>query len=111
MSNPNGRKGSSGEIGARDYLRERGFTVERIPSEGSRDRGDLKVFELPDDTIEVKNTKTIDLAGSLDEARKESLNAGTKYYCVIHKRRNHQPAKWYVTLPLELWVDRLLEEK
>lgn len=110
MANPNGRKGSQWATEARDYLRSQGFTVEKLVPEGSRDRGDLIVFERPDIVWELKNTKTIDLAGTLKEAKKEAENAGAPYYLALHKRRNHSAAQAYVTMPLEVFVAFLKEE-
>jgi hypothetical protein len=102
-------KGTSAEVAIRDYLRENGYPYcERLPTEGARDRGDLTGID-PSVVVEIKNCKTMDLAGWLKEVEVEKANAKARIGAIWHKRRGKgSPADWYVTMSGEDFL-RLLK--
>lgn len=96
------QKGTRAEVRVRDYLRENGFPhCERLPTEGSKDRGDLAV---PGICIEVKNERTITLASYMDEVATEKANAGTALGVAIILRRGKAVDRAYVVQELGQWV-------
>lgn len=108
MANPSKAKGSRHEVRVRDYLATQGIVTVRPALSGSRDVGDL--VGIPHWTVECKNTASGDLAGAMDEARREADNGSTEYYCVV-KHRNRAPVEYdYVILDLKTWA-RLLRGK
>lgn len=103
MSNPSKQKGTAFETLIADYLRTYFPTVERRALNGATDRGDIA--GVPRLVIECKNHKTMNLAGWLDEAERERLNAREPVGVVIHKRRGKSdPRAQYVTMDLETFV-------
>lgn len=99
------RKGTAAETAVVGYLREHGFPhAERRALEGCNDRGD--VANVPGVVLEVKNCARMELAGWMDEARVEARNAEVDVFAVVHKRRGKgDPAEWFVTLPLSVFVE------
>lgn len=101
------QKGTAAETAVVKYLCYRGLPVERRALSGSADKGDIGGAGM---TFEVKNCARTELAAWVDEARVEAANAGDDAYAVIHKRRGKgDPADWYVTLPLSVFIDLYLE--
>ena len=95
-------KGTRAEVRVRDYLRDHGFPYcERLPTEGSKDRGDLSI---PGICVEVKDHKTITLAAFMDELAVEKTNANVPIGVVIIPRRGKPIARAYVVQDLEQWV-------
>lgn len=108
MSNPNGRKGAAFERAVADLFQADGFMwADRKPKRGARDAGDVTGIEGW--TLELKNEKTIQLAGAVDEATIEAANAGTPWFAAIIKRRNKNVRDAYVVLPLWLFI-RLVKQ-
>jgi hypothetical protein len=106
MSNPSKQKGTLFETEVAQFLQSTGHPlVERRTLSGKNDRGDLS--GIPNWTLELKSTKELDLAGAVDEARVEAINAGTLWYASIHKRRRKSIGEAYVVMPLMLFT-RLL---
>ncbi|MDA4120119.1 MAG: hypothetical protein OK436_05985 [Thaumarchaeota archaeon] len=100
MANPNKAKGSAFEVAVCAWLRENGFPyAERRVQAGSQDRGD--VAGIPGLVLELKNHKTMDLSGWMDELRAEKSNARAVTGAVVVKRRSHSVAKSYVVMELE----------
>lgn len=64
--------------------------AERRRLNGNKDRGDIA--GIPGVVIEAKNTKTLDLAGSLAEAHHEAANAGAGIGVAWFKRRGKASA-------------------
>lgn len=102
-------KGTAAETAVVRYLREHGFPyAERRALHGTSDKGDITgcgpvVFE-------VKNHKTIDLAGWLKELDVEMQNADVNYGAVIAKKRGTtDPGEWYAVMPLYRLIDLLKE--
>lgn len=90
-------KGTQAEVAVRDYLRGHGYPMERLPPEGGKDRGDLAGLEGV--VVEVKNQRTMNLAGWVDEAIIERCNAGASVGVVFHKRVGKGfPGDWYVSM-------------
>ncbi len=103
MSNPSKQKGTRFEREVADYLAEHGHPhAERMASRGALDRGDLT--GVVGWVLECKATKTIDLAGAMDEVAVEQANAGTRYGAAIVKRRRKPVADAYVVLTLETFA-------
>lgn len=95
-------KGTRAEVRVRDYLREHGFPFcERLPTEGSKDRGDLAI---PGICVEVKNEREIRLAAYMDEVAVEKGNAGVSVGVAIIPRRGMPIARAYVVQELEQWA-------
>jgi hypothetical protein len=100
-------KGTEAETAIVEFLKVNGFPfAERRTTNGANDRGDINIS--PDVVIEVKNCKTMDLAGWVDEAITESENANAWLTCVWHKRiRKGHPGDWYVTMDGAVFVEIL----
>lgn len=97
------RKGTAFEREVVDFLVATGHkAAERRALGGKNDKGD--VIGLPAWTLELKATKEIDLAGAVDEARVEAINAGTLFYAAVIKRRRQNVSEAYVVLPLCLFT-------
>jgi hypothetical protein len=94
------RKGSAFERDVVGYLREHGFPdAERAYGAGRpEDVGDIA--GIPGVTVECKATKSIDLAGFVDEAEHERLNARQPVAVVVVKRRGKSTAQAYVVMDL-----------
>lgn len=83
------QKGTSWETAIVNYLREVGWPhVERRATTGVLDRGDIA--GLPDLVIEAKNAARVELAGWLDEATREAVNAKAAFGVVWFKRRGRR---------------------
>jgi len=90
------------------YLNLRGITAERRALHGNTDRGDIAGVE--DWTFELKNRKSLDVGGAIDEARLEATNAKTRWYAAIVKRpRKGSPADAIAAMPFSLLVDLVQE--
>lgn len=107
MANPSKAKGTAAETAVVGYLRHRGWPhAERRALAGALDRGDIA--GVVGVTLEVKNCKTIDLAGWLREAETEQANNGDHIGAVVAKKRGTtNPAEWYAVLPFRQLVDLL----
>jgi Holliday junction resolvase len=95
------RKGSAFERDVVAYLREHGFSdAERAYGAGRPcDVGD--VVGIPGVTVECKAARQIDLAGFVDEADRERVNARQPFGVAIIKRRSKSTAQAYVAMSLE----------
>ena len=109
MSNRSKQKGTFFESLFVAYLVLRGLNdAERRALHGNTDRGDVAGVE--DWTFEVKNRKTLDIPGAIDEARLEAANAGTRWYAAIVKRpRKGDAAEAIAAMPASLLVDLIKE--
>lgn len=107
MSNPSKQKGTAAESAVVAYLRTRGWPhAERRALSGNQDRGDIA--GVVGVTLEVKNCKSIDLAGWLREAQQEQANNGDHIGAVVAKRRGTtNPADWYALLTFRQLCDLL----
>jgi len=96
-------KGTWFETAVSGFLAEAlGAVVHRLGMGGVNDRGDIHVDGL-DMTIECKNHARMALAEWMDEAERESGNAGTRCGVVVHHRRGRGAARIadsYVTMRL-----------
>lgn len=91
-------KGTAEETAVVTYLNSQGILAVRNPPQGSKDKGDINLLNLPV-VIEVKNCRTMKLAQWLDEAQVEKSNAKADIALVWHKRiRKGNPADHYVTM-------------
>jgi len=102
-------KGTAAETAVVRYLRESGFPyAERRALHGSADKGDITgcgpvVFE-------VKNHKSMDLAGWIAELKEEVANADADQGVVVAKKRGTtDPHEWYAVLPFGWFVELLKE--
>jgi len=102
-------RGSAFERDVAQFLRDNDHRyVERAYGAGRPDdAGDLD--GLPRWTVEVKACRALDLAGWVDEARREQHNAGSAYAAVVAKRRGKAVEHAYVVLTLAAWA-RLVGE-
>lgn len=107
MSTPSKRKGSKAELDVVKYLRKEGWKhAERRLAGNSQDRGD--VAGVPNVCFEIKDHKAKDLAGWTEELIVEIKNAKAETGTVVHKRRGKSnPADWYATMPLSIYIELL----
>lgn len=96
-------KGTQFESACRDVLKTWFPYCERAPLWGGSDRGDL--LGIPGFVIQCRNTKTIDLAGALDDARKQAANNGGGVPVAIVKRRGVHASRAYVVMELTDWAE------
>ncbi len=86
------------------YLTGHGFPhAERRTLHGNADRGD--VAGVAGWAVECKAVRALDLAGWATEATREAVNARSRWWAVIVKRRGQPVARSYVVLSLETWVE------
>ena len=92
------KKGPHWEARIVAYLREHGAPhAERRVMCGASDKGD--VAGIPGVVIEAKNAAALSLAGWLDEAEAERINAQADVAVVWHHRRGKaSPGDGYVTM-------------
>lgn len=102
-------RGRAAENAVVEWLRSHGRPyVERRRLTGTHDCGDLT--GIPGVVVEVKATKSIDLAGFVDELEDEMINADAETGVVIIKRRGTTDVgNWYAVMPASVWL-QLLEE-
>lgn len=100
VTNPQKAKGSQWERDVVKFLKPWFPYIERAYGAGRQDdRGDLT--GTPGIVWELKNWEKFDLAGWMDEAWTERVNAKARLSIVVAKRRGHAPAHAYAILPLE----------
>jgi len=92
VTNRNKARGTAFETAVANYL-----GVERRALKGAKDQGDLIV---PGWAVECKATRTLDVAGAMDEARVEAQNLGVTNYAAIIKRRQKGVAQAYFVMEL-----------
>lgn len=93
------RKGADGERELAALLCAQGYNVRRG---GSLSYGTLPdLYGLPGVHIEVKRTERLDLAGAMEQAKRDAARFGDGVPAVFH-RRNRQG--WLVTMPLDAWL-------
>ena len=110
MSNPSKQKGTAFETAVVEFLKSQGFPVERRALHGNTDKGDIS--GLPAWTLELKNRRSLDVGGAIDEACTEARNAGTHWFAAILKRpRKGFTGDAIVALPLWLFADLIREQK
>jgi hypothetical protein len=92
------QKGTKAETDIVNYLNSEGIIAFRNPPQGSKDKGDINLPNLPV-IIEVKNQRAMKLAEWIDEAVTERDNAQKNIGIVFHKRpRKGSPSAWYCTM-------------
>lgn len=103
MTNPSKAKGTRFERAVQDWLDARGVRVVRNPPAGTKDIGDLTVWDADGDrwVVEAKATKTLDLAGGMRELNTEKANAGAAFGVCVFKKRNAPVADAYVVMSLD----------
>lgn len=104
MSSAAKAKGTAWETDLVRYLRAHGFPdAERRALAGALDLGDIT--GTPGLVWEAKHQRTFELAGWVDEAEVERINAGADYAAVVARRpRRPDPADAYVIVPLARYV-------
>lgn len=110
-------KGREAERAVVAYLIGQGWPyAERRRLAGSSDRGDIA--GIAGCCIEVKDRKTVDLAGAMGELDTEMANTGDPMGFAVIKRRGYpwrasdasthdNPGSWYGVLPLRLLTQLL----
>jgi hypothetical protein len=100
-------KGTDFESLIRDYLKvEWSDIIERMPLSGNEDRGDISNFRVGSRSqhkvaFELKNCKTMSLAGWVQEAQDEAENYEAVAGVVCHKRKmKGQAGDQYLTMTL-----------
>jgi len=106
MTNPSGAKGARAERMVADWFKAHGWMyADRRVKTGAKDTGDIGGIPC---VVEVKDCRTMMLAGWLDEATVEAENAGVEFGVVMHHRKGKgYPGDWYVTMTGETFI-RLL---
>jgi Holliday junction resolvase len=108
VSNPKKAKGTAAETAVVNYLKKTWDTVERRPLAGSADKGDIS--GIANVCIEVKDHKKMVLSGWIKELDEEMKNAQALTGAVIHKKRGTlNVGEWYATMPVEVYVNLLIE--
>ena len=108
LSNPSKQKGTAFETLVVEYLKSRGLDCERRALHGNTDKGD--VAGVKGWTFELKNRKSLDIGGAIDEAKLEAHNARTRWFAAIIKRpRKGQAAEAIAAMPLSLLVTIIRE--
>lgn len=116
MSAANKAKGSRFESEVCDALQSRGVRAKRLPRTGAKDIGDA-AFPLTNGgsvVLEIKNRKSINLSGYIEEALVESANYENKYPAeypafgaAVVKRRQKNVLDSYVVMPLDEFIELL----
>lgn len=97
VANPSKARGTAFEKAVQDFLRGRGFDVDRLRTTGAKDEGDLAVREGNFiDLLECKATKCLDASGFMLQAMVErdnyassrGLSTGIVLPYVVWKRRS-----------------------
>lgn len=102
------KKGPLAEKQVVEYLQAHGFpNAERRVMGGKNDKGDVAGVPW---TLEIKNRTLDQLADAMNEARRESENAGTTRYAFIKKRRGKSIDHAYCVMPLWLLAELMLED-
>jgi hypothetical protein len=114
-------RGTAFETDVVNYLNAYGIPVRRMPPAGSKDVGDVQTFD-GQWVFEIKNTKSIDLAGACDELDAEMLNADNAALksakrgdnpvvrgAAIIKRVRKNVSEAYVVMPLREFADLIME--
>lgn len=91
-------KGSRFEREVVDYLKSWYPHAERRALCGTKDKGDI--VGVWGWVLELKNTRTIDLAAAVDEAEIECEHAGEPWFAAVVKRRRRGVSESYVVMPL-----------
>ena len=100
--------GTTWESAVVAFLREHGFEqAERRALSGGLDKGDI--INAGPYVWEAKNTKSIDLAGGMDELKQEVANCGPTagYGFLIVKRRRKSTGEGYAVMTLSQLCDIL----
>ena len=114
-------RGTAFETDVVNYLNAYGIPVRRMPPAGSKDVGDVQTSD-GQWVFEIKNTKSIDLAGACDELDAEMLNADNAALksakrgdnpvvrgAAIIKRVRKNVSEAYVVMPLREFADLIME--
>jgi hypothetical protein len=106
LTNPKGTKLETASVG---WLGAHGWPfARRLVKEGQRDKGDVTLGDGIPVTIECKNEKSIDLAGTQRELKAEMKNAGHRWGFAIHKRRGTtNVGDYYAVLPVAVLMEIL----
>ena len=108
------RAGTAFETALVNYAQDWGWMgAQRLVQHGAQDIGDIEL--APGIIIEAKATRSIDLAGAVDEAEVEANNyaedRGMDLQDVIAvtviKRRNHSIPEAYAVVPYDLMLNLL----
>lgn len=99
-NNPSGQKGTAWETKIEKLLKEAGYDASRIVKRGAGDCGDIEIRLPPGRvTVEAKNERKYALNEYVEEAAKESENAGTMFGVAwVHRARKASPADGYVIM-------------
>lgn len=101
MSNPQKDKGSGWERALVDFLALHHIEATRIPAGATNDRGDLFIPIIEWPSIDAKNYASYagQLAGWVDRAEEQAVNAGRRFGIVWLKRKGKaNPANGYVVM-------------
>lgn len=102
MSNANKRRGDAYERDLLRALEALGVTVHRTLNAGiPHDLGDLLTATV---CVQAKNHARLDLAGWTDQATEQAARSG-RLPAVAHKRKQHNAADSYVTMPAWAWAE------
>lgn len=106
MPSPSAVKGKTFEATTVAYLRRWWPNACRTLAGARDDRGDISGIPL---VLELKNHKSLDLAGWWQEAEQERQNARMDFAAIVHKRRGvADPAQQWVTMSMAMLVELLL---
>lgn len=103
MANKHKAKGTAFESAIVTYLLERGRKAYRIAQAGKLDKGDIHLDDRI--AVEAKSVKQFDLAGFVEQAQAEAVNAGLPVGVAIIKRIRKGTASAYVVCTLEDFIN------
>jgi hypothetical protein len=98
VSHPNKAKGTRFERECADYLALTIPGTDRVALHGGLDHGDVHAGTFG---LQCRNLKLLDLAGAVDDAKKQAVNAKKPFYAAILKRRGKGVARAYAVMELE----------
>ena len=106
ITNP---RGTQLETAVVNWLHAHGWPyARRLAKEGAKDKGDVTLGDGIPLTIEAKNRKGFDLAGTQRELKAEMVNANVPWGFAIHKKRGTTDVgQYYAVLPVGILMDIL----
>jgi hypothetical protein len=98
MSHPNKAKGTRYERECADFLALTIPGADRVALHGGLDHGDVHAGAW---ALQCRNLKQLDLAGAVEDAKKQAVNAKKPFYAAILKRRGKGVTRSYAVMELE----------
>ena len=98
MASENKARGTRWERECADFLALTVPGTDRVALHGGLDHGDVHAGAW---VLQCRNLKTLDLAGAVEDAKKQAVNAKKPYYAAVVKRRGKGVTRAYAVMELE----------